>query len=176
MTAVTADGAGVRALNDLPVDRALAALADCNGATGWAQAVQAGVPFADRAAVLAAGERASARLDVAAVRVALDGHPRIGQRGESTSRWSREEQSGVRREEATLAALERGNHDYEERFGHIYLVCATGLDAEQMLADLRSRLDNDEQTERQVVAGELAKIATLRLGKLLDQLATETSA
>lgn len=173
--AAVTDDPGVAAFNGLPEDRALAELAVCNAATGWAAAIEAGRPYADRLAVLAAADRISAGLAVAAVRVALDGHPRIGARadgGEAGSRWSQDEQSGVRREEATLASLERGNRDYEERFGHIYLVCASGLDAEQILADLRARLANDEQTEQRVVAGELAKIATLRLGKLLDEMAT----
>lgn len=66
-----------------------------------------------------------------------------------------------------LEELAEGNHAYEERFGHVYLVCATGLSAEEMLARLRGRLGNDEETERDVVRAELAKITRLRLTKLL---------
>jgi len=169
VTAVTAADQGVAAFNELPADRAMAELTVCNAATGWAEALARGRPYPDRAAVTAAAEGASDALTVADVRVALDAHPRIGER--TDSRWSRDEQSGVRREESTLAALATGNRDYEERFGQIYLVCATGLDAEELLADVRARLDNDDAAEERVVAGELAKIAQLRVGKLLDELA-----
>ncbi len=179
VAAVTADDPGVAAFNSRPADPVLAELTVCNAAPGWAAAVERGRPYADRAALTAAAEAASDALTAQDVRVALDGHPRIGQRaatGEAGARWSQTEQSGVRREESTLAALEQGNRDYDERFGHIYLVCATGLDAGQMLADLRTRLGNDDDTEQRVVAGELAKIAQLRIGMLLDELATGTRA
>jgi 2-oxo-4-hydroxy-4-carboxy-5-ureidoimidazoline decarboxylase len=84
------------------------------------------------------------------------------------SGWSRQEQSGVGAAgREVLEELAEGNRAYEERFGHVYLVCATGLSAEEMLARLRGRLGNDEETERDVVRAELAKITRLRLAKLL---------
>jgi 2-oxo-4-hydroxy-4-carboxy-5-ureidoimidazoline decarboxylase len=67
----------------------------------------------------------------------------------------------------TLAALEAGNREYEERFGHVFLICATGLSAGEVLAALRSRLGNDPDTEAKIVREELRKITTLRLRKLL---------
>lgn len=170
---MTAEDPGLAAFNAQPAEWLLADLSVCNAATFWARAVEGGRPYADRPALTAAAEQASAALTAADVRVALDGHPRIGERAGSEatgSRWSRDEQSGVRREDATMAALAEGNRAYEQRFGHIYLVCATGLSSDQLLADLKRRLDNDDNAERAVVAGELAKIAQLRLGKLLDEL------
>ncbi|SNS14113.1 2-oxo-4-hydroxy-4-carboxy-5-ureidoimidazoline decarboxylase [Streptosporangium subroseum] len=84
------------------------------------------------------------------------------------SGWSRQEQSGVGAAgREVLEELAEGNRAYEERFGHVYLICATGLSAEEMLARLRGRLGNDEETERDVVRAELAKITRLRLAKLL---------
>ncbi|TMR87780.1 2-oxo-4-hydroxy-4-carboxy-5-ureidoimidazoline decarboxylase, partial [Nonomuraea basaltis] len=80
--------------------------------------------------------------------------------------WSRREQAGV--EDELREALAEGNRDYEARFGHVYLVCATGLTGAQMLARLRERLGNDEEGERAVVRDELAKITRLRLLKLLE--------
>ena len=64
-------------------------------------------------------------------------------------------------------ALADGNAEYERRFGHIYLVCATGKSGQELLAILRERLGNDRDTEWKVVAAELAKINRLRLRKLL---------
>ena len=85
-----------------------------------------------------------------------------------TAAWSRGEQAGAApASEDMREALVTGNAEYERRFGHGYLVCATGRSAEELLGVLRGRLGNDPATERQVVREELAKITRLRLGKLL---------
>jgi 2-oxo-4-hydroxy-4-carboxy-5-ureidoimidazoline decarboxylase len=70
--------------------------------------------------------------------------------------------------DATLAALAEGNREYEARFGHVYLVCASGRSGEELLAVLRSRLGNDPATERRVVRAELGKINRLRLERLAE--------
>jgi 2-oxo-4-hydroxy-4-carboxy-5-ureidoimidazoline decarboxylase len=103
------------------------------------------------------------------VEEALAGHPRIGdRRATSAPGWSRQEQAGVSAADAELAReLAEGNAEYERRFGHIYLVCATGKSGQELLAILRERLGNDRDTEWKVVAAELAKINQLRLRKLL---------
>jgi OHCU decarboxylase len=106
-------------------------------------------------------------------REAFDYHPRIGEQSAAAPQsaraqdWSADEQRGaasggedVRRE------LAEGNREYERRFGHIYLVCATGKSAEEMLTLLRTRLTNDPATELRVAAGEQAKITRLRLEKM----------
>jgi 2-oxo-4-hydroxy-4-carboxy-5-ureidoimidazoline decarboxylase len=74
----------------------------------------------------------------------------------------------VDRDETTLAALVEGNRLYEERFGRVFLVCATGLDADQILDALRSRLENDDEPDAAVVADELRRIALLRLRKVVE--------
>jgi 2-oxo-4-hydroxy-4-carboxy-5-ureidoimidazoline decarboxylase len=101
---------------------------------------------------------------------ALAGHPRIGQSPASAhSSWSRSEQSGVTGAGDRLRAeLAAGNQAYEDRFGHIYLVCAAGRSAPELLGILRSRLANDPDTERQVMRGELIKINDLRLTRLIE--------
>jgi len=82
--------------------------------------------------------------------------------------WSRQEQAGVSDASAdTLAALAAGNRTYEERFGQVFLICATGLSAAEMLTALRARLGNDADTEAKIVREELRKITGLRLRKLL---------
>ncbi|HEY5427567.1 MAG TPA: 2-oxo-4-hydroxy-4-carboxy-5-ureidoimidazoline decarboxylase, partial [Solirubrobacteraceae bacterium] len=84
--------------------------------------------------------------------------------------WSRVEQAGVATAGADLLGeLAAANAAYERRFGHVYLVCASGRDAATLLAVCQARLDNDPETERGVVLGELAKINRLRLGKLLEE-------
>jgi 2-oxo-4-hydroxy-4-carboxy-5-ureidoimidazoline decarboxylase len=109
-----------------------------------------------------------ARLAPAGLEQALAGHPRIGERHGADGR-SRREQAGVHgADPATIRALADGNEEYERRFGHIYLVCATGRSAGELLALLRERLSNDPGTEWEVVRRELAKINRIRLTRLLD--------
>jgi len=82
--------------------------------------------------------------------------------------WSREEQNGTRgASPETLANLADANRDYEERFGHIFIVCASGRNAAEMLALAQARLGNDRQTELAIAAEEQRKITRLRLEKLL---------
>ncbi|NUR97122.1 MAG: OHCU decarboxylase, partial [Kribbellaceae bacterium] len=102
---------------------------------------------------------------------ALQAHPRIGDRprGAGTeASWSRSEQSGVGDDAAVRQELAEGNRQYEDRFGRVFLICATGLSAEQMLGSLRTRLTNDDATEAAVVHEELRKIALLRLSKVVS--------
>jgi OHCU decarboxylase len=107
---------------------------------------------------------------------AFQAHPRIGEKkaaaaqSEEARKWSAQEQSGIRDAAAdTMAALAEGNRDYEQRFGFIFIVCATGKSSEEMLAILQRRLQNDAETEIAVAAEEQRKITRLRLEKLLQQ-------
>ena len=88
----------------------------------------------------------------------MDAHPRIGDRvtGQSAA-----EQSGVA--DDSRAALTEGNAAYEQRFGHVFLICATGLTGSQLLAALRQRLDHNQEEERQVATAELRTITLLRV-------------
>lgn len=98
------------------------------------------------------------------VRDAIAAHPRIGEKPKGTGEdagWSRGEQSGVDNAGEFAAA----NAEYEKRFGHVFLVCAAGRSGAELLANLRSRLGNDPETELDVAGAELAKIAQLRLQK-----------
>ena len=132
----------------------------------WVDDVAGARPYGSVAALLAASDAAVARLTEVDLDAALAGHPRIGERGESAA--SRREQAGVSGGE-TLAALAAGNREYEARFGHVYLVCASGRTGEELLAVLRSRLGNDPATERRVVREELAAINRLRLARLVEE-------
>lgn len=104
---------------------------------------------------------------------AFRGHPKIGERASAdgaleTRRWSSAEQSGTRGARAdVLEALANANRTYEARFGYIFIVCAAGKSAEEMLALLDQRLQNDPGAEIRVAAEEQCKITRLRLEKLL---------
>lgn len=168
----TSSAISVARFDALPADEAERELAACCASTAWVRAVVNGRPYRDLAAVLDASAAAFAELTDADVDKALAAHPRIGERAAGNSReaaWSRQEQAAAAGVDAhTAAALAAGNRAYEERFDRVFLICAIGLSAAQMLAALEVRLGNDEKTERAVVRAELAKIAALRLERMLS--------
>jgi allantoicase len=132
----------------------------------WATLVGDGAPYPDLASLMAAGDRVWRKLDRDDWLAAFAAHPRIGDTGGSA--WSQREQSGtVGAAPAVLTALADGNRAYEARFGHVYLVCATGKTADEMLADLERRMTNDPATELVIAAEEQRKITRLRLVKWL---------
>jgi 2-oxo-4-hydroxy-4-carboxy-5-ureidoimidazoline decarboxylase len=145
-------------------NEAVAAMLACCASHRFAAALAAGRPYASQAAAVAAVEAVFQSLTWSDVLEAMDGHPRIGARvtGQSAA-----EQSGV--DDGSRAALIAGNAAYEERFGHVFLICATGLSGAQMLRALRQRLENDETSERAVAATELRKITVLRVRKALAE-------
>lgn len=152
-------------------------LAACLDAPEWVEAVLAARPFATPAAALQAGDEAASALPPEQVLRALHAHPRIGERptgAGASAAASRREQAGVAADDATARALAAGNTAYEERFGHVFLVRAAGRSAEDVLAALRQRLDNDPATEVAVAGDQLREIALLRLRALLavDEVAS----
>lgn len=136
----------------------------CCSSRRFAAAMAAGRPYASPSAALAAVGTVFESLTWPDVLEALDAHPRIGAR---VSGQSAAEQSGVA--DGTRAALAAGNAAYEERFGHVFLVCATGLSGAEMLSALERRMKNDEISERRVVTTELRKITVLRVRKALAE-------
>jgi 2-oxo-4-hydroxy-4-carboxy-5-ureidoimidazoline decarboxylase len=95
---------------------------------------------------------------------AMQAHPRIGERGGANSR--REQSRAMQGSPATLAALAAENRRYEERFGHVFLIFASGRSADEILAELRRRMSNDPAAELEEAKRELRKIAQVRLAKL----------
>lgn len=157
--------------NSAPADRLRPMLAACCDVPRWVDGLLTKRPYGDLAALTAVADQSLRELDDAEVDRALRAHPRIGDRaqGASTeSAWSRTEQSGVGEDPGVRAALAEGNREYEQRFGRVFLICATGLSAEEMLTSLRRRLTHDDATEVAVVREELRKIALLRLGKVVE--------
>lgn len=164
---------GLEWFNALSRQDAEAELRSCCASRKWAAAVAARRPFEDRAALWKAAAAAMEELTWPDVEEALRAHPRIGERAGGDSKeasWSRGEQAGMRDADDDLrTALVEGNRAYERRFGHVFLICATGRDAAEMLAELRRRLGNEPEAERAEVRDELAKITELRLAKLLGE-------
>ncbi|MCG6496039.1 2-oxo-4-hydroxy-4-carboxy-5-ureidoimidazoline decarboxylase [Kitasatospora sp. A2-31] len=137
--------------------------------TTWADAVAAARPWSDRTALLDANASAMAALTVADLNDAMAGHARIGtpKAGDATSE---REQAGIRGvDPALLDELHEANAAYEAKFGHVFLICATGRTADTMLAALRERYPNDPATEAEIVRGELRKINDIRINRLLDE-------
>lgn len=154
-------------LNALEPSRAEAEFRRCCGSVRWAGAMTGARPFADVDAMIALGETIWTSLAPADRLEAFAAHPRIGER-RAVSAWSSEEQAGMNvadhHTQETLAAL---NVDYRERFGYIFIVCATGKSSGDMLGLLEARLSNDPLTELAVAAEEQRKITALRLRKLV---------
>jgi 2-oxo-4-hydroxy-4-carboxy-5-ureidoimidazoline decarboxylase len=168
---------GVAAFNTLPDDEAAFRLSSCLHAAAWTAAVIAGRPYPDRASLLATAYRFGVVLDEDDLVSALSAHPRIGERPAGTGRdaaHSRAEQGGVDAADAELAErLHAGNVAYEDKFGQVFLIRAAGRSGPQILQALTERLGNDPESEARVVRDQLAQIAQLRLGALLDELAAE---
>jgi 2-oxo-4-hydroxy-4-carboxy-5-ureidoimidazoline decarboxylase len=153
---------------------ARAALERCCGVSRWVESMLAARPFADRAQLFAVAERAFGAFVRADWLEAFSHHPKIGDldalrtKFATTSAWAGEEQRGASAaDEQTLRRLSEGNRAYEERFGYIFIVCATGKGASEMLGLHEARLGNAPELELAVAASEQKKITRLRLEKLL---------
>lgn len=158
---------GLDRLNAVDEEEAVCAMLDCCGSRRWAERLVRERPFPSPEGLLEAADRTWWTLSEEDWREAFAAHPRIGERALPAD--AAREQSGVRRASArTLAVLSRVNRDYEERFGHIFIVCASGKSAGQILALCRDRTHNDPQTELRVAAEEQRKITRLRLERFLD--------
>jgi 2-oxo-4-hydroxy-4-carboxy-5-ureidoimidazoline decarboxylase len=150
-------------LNSLSPDAARAALATCCGAKRWVDAMVSARPFESDAAVFALAEQAWWALERDDWLEAFSHHPRIGDRDRADA-VAREEQSGVAAADAGVRrALADRNRAYEQRFGHVFLICATGKGGAEMLDALERRMGNDPTAELRVAAAEHVKITRLRL-------------
>jgi 2-oxo-4-hydroxy-4-carboxy-5-ureidoimidazoline decarboxylase len=155
---------GLVRLNALPDSEAVEVLLGCCSAPGWARRVAGQRPFGSIDDLLAAADAAWAARKPGELEDAMAGHPRIGER--SLSQQSRQEQSGVGSDPGVARALREANAAYEDRFGHVFLICASGRGPDEILAELRRRMAHDPATELEVAAAEIGKINALRLRKL----------
>lgn len=168
--------ATVAELDVLPPERAAQLLGDCCGSSRWISAMVARRPFGSMERLLATADEIWRSLGPDDWREAFSHHPRIGERtgvgrqSERGAAWAAGEQAGVGDAgDDVRQALAKANREYERRFGYIYIVCATGRTADDLLATATDRLHNDPDTELSVAAEEQRKITRLRLNKLFGQ-------
>jgi len=161
--------------NTLPEAEAAQEILPCCGSQRWAHALARLRPFNDTSELLAKSDETWAQLDPADWDEAFASHPRIGEKKApaaataKSAAWSNQEQSGVNRAgEDVQERLKRGNEAYEQHFGRIYIVCATGKSVEEMLAILERRLNNDNAAELGEAAEQQRQITQLRLRKWLE--------
>lgn len=162
-------------LNELEAEEARKELLKCCGATHWAEAVEQKRPYRNLEELLARANEIWWSLTASDWLEAFRSHPKIGEKkaaqnvAAQSQQWSAQEQRGVH--DATTDAinkLARLNRDYEEKFGFIFIVCATGKSSDEILALLERRLQNEPAAELPIAAAEQAKITELRLRKLLE--------
>lgn len=162
-------------LNTLPKSILAEELTKCCGATAWVENMVALFPVAAAETLTAQATTVWNSLSETDWREAFTHHPKIGgdvaalrEKFASTSTWAEGEQSSVKQaSQATLEALAAGNTEYERKFGYIFIVCATGKTADEMLALLQARMPNKPEVELRIAAGEQDKITRIRLEKLL---------
>jgi len=161
-------------LNSLSPSQAEEEFLKCCGSKNWARQLTSARPFASLNELFAAAERVWWSLDSQDWLEAFHGHPKIGEKKAAAptaveaQQWSEDEQSGIRDSaQQTLDALAKLNQTYEEKFGYIFIVCASGKSSEEMLEVLRERLKNSRDEELRIAAAEQAKITRLRLQKLV---------
>jgi OHCU decarboxylase len=162
-------------LNQAAKETAKARFLDCCGSQNWAQKMTEARPFADAAALIKQAEQIWLNLEAQDWLEAFAAHPKIGARKAApkqqmqSAEWSRGEQSGTHAAAGSvLEALAEANRLYEEKFGFIFIVCASGKSAEEMLDLCRRRVHNDADSEIRNAADEQRKITEIRLKKLLE--------
>ncbi|HKY97624.1 MAG TPA: 2-oxo-4-hydroxy-4-carboxy-5-ureidoimidazoline decarboxylase [Gemmatimonadaceae bacterium] len=159
----------VAELDAMSESEAAEALRACCGSSRWVDAMTARRPFRSRDALFKAADEEWSRTNENDWLEAFSHHPRIGDR--STKGWAAGEQQGAQNAAVTIQdELARINREYEDRFGHIYIVCATGKTADEMLAIAKSRMSNDRESELRAAAEEQRKIMQIRLEKLTGEL------
>ncbi len=165
----------LRQMNAMDEPELRPGLADYCAAPSWIDHMIAARPFASPGSMLAASEAAADAVTADGWREAFRHHPRIGERlaerrqsDAAQDLSAREQSSATAGTPAERAALIEANRAYEDRFGHVFIVCATGKSAAEVLALLRERLKNDPETELTMAVDEQKKITRLRLSRLLD--------
>lgn len=164
----------LRELNHLPEEQLKESLTHCCGSSAWVQAMMQHKPFASKETLLHLAEELWQQTTPADWREAFLHHPKIGdieslqKKFASTAKWAAGEQGAVKEaSRSVIEALANGNDLYEQKFGFIFIVCATGKSAEEMLALLQARLPNSTEEELKIAMLEQQKITQLRLKKLL---------
>jgi len=162
----------LRRFDSMSYETAVGELLRCCGSRNWCEWMVQSRPFGDRTALRVAADQAFEKLSEVDWLEAFSHHPKIGDisslrmKYSGNREWSAGEQAGaVNVDETTIVELSEGNAAYEAKFGFIFIVCATGKSASEMLAILQARLPNHRQTEIKLAAIEQQKISYLRMEK-----------
>lgn len=160
--------ANLASFNAAPAEAAERDVLACCASRAFAQAIADGRPYQDLAALLAAADTAFKVLTWDDIVEAMSEHPRIGDRAVRTGMSAAEQSGAAAASDQVRQGLADGNLAYEQRFGHVFLICASGLSGQEMLTSLQARLGHDEEDERTVVRAELLKITRLRMTRMLS--------
>ena len=157
--------------NQIPKDTLKTFLKQCVQIETWAERIESQRPFSDVEELLNFSKQQANSWSWHEISLALANHPRIGEKqaqaklSETELNFSKNEQAAIQQDEDTQSALLMGNLACEKKFGHIFLIKASGLNSEEVLQALNNRLLNDEATEREIVKQQLGEIALLRLSQ-----------
>ena len=160
--------------NILPREKLIQLLTQCCGSTKWVNKMLEFVPAEDMVELLEDAEEVWWKCNQEDWKQAFAQHPKIGDLSSLEKKygevsWAADEQSSVLSStKDTIKALAEANEEYEKKFGYIFIVCATGKSAQEMLTQLRIRLQNSPEVEIEIAADEQNKITKLRIEKLLD--------
>lgn len=159
---------GLVRFNDLAESAAYAALHEACASTVWARRLLAARPYATADEVYAASDAAMAELTTADLEEAMAGHPPIGRPAPGDPASAREQRGMAGASEELKAEMLELNLAYQEKFGHVFLICATGRTGEQMRDAVKERIGNAPEREREIVRTELGKINRIRLARIVE--------
>ncbi|MGW2963817.1 2-oxo-4-hydroxy-4-carboxy-5-ureidoimidazoline decarboxylase [Streptomyces sp. NPDC001220] len=160
---------GLARFNDLEEHAALAALHEACASTAWARRLLAARPYAGPEDLCSASDAAMADLGPADLAEAMAGHPPIGRPKPGDPTSAREQSGMAGATEALKAEMLELNLAYQEKFGHVFLICATGRGAQEMRDAVKERIGNAPEQEREIVRAELGKINRIRLARLVAE-------
>jgi 2-oxo-4-hydroxy-4-carboxy-5-ureidoimidazoline decarboxylase len=155
------------AFNAAPPDAAERDVLACCASTRFADAIVGGRPYRGPAALQAAMDASFSALSWDDIVEGMNAHPRIGERSAAGSPSAAEQSGAATASREVRQGLAEGNLAYEKRFGHVFLICASGRGPDEILAELRRRMAHDPVTELEVAAAEIGKINALRLRQLV---------
>ncbi|MFG2454652.1 2-oxo-4-hydroxy-4-carboxy-5-ureidoimidazoline decarboxylase [Streptomyces sp. NPDC048512] len=169
MTSSTTPG-GLARFNALARNAAFAALHEACASRAWAERLLAARPYATADDLYTASDAAMAELTDADLAEAMAGHPPIGRPKPGDPTSSREQRGMAGASEELKEEMLELNLAYQEKFGHVFLICATGRTGEQMRDAVKERIGNSSEQEREIVRVELGKINRIRLGNLVQEV------
>nr|WP_237525043.1 2-oxo-4-hydroxy-4-carboxy-5-ureidoimidazoline decarboxylase [Streptomyces sp. SID5643] len=155
--------------NALEEHAARTALREACASTAWAKRLLAARPYATCEDLYAASDTAMAELTAADLDEAMAGHPPIGRPKPGDPTSAREQSGMAGASDALKAEMLELNIAYQEKFGHVFLICATGRTGEQMRDAVLERIGNPPEREREIVRAELGKINRIRLARLVEE-------